>query len=67
MVEQAKITYSDGAEGRFFSEDGRWFFEHQLPERNARTKPMRYERGFLKTVAQRSRSVTSIEFTQTEA
>lgn len=67
VVHQAKVTYADGVVGRFFSTDGTWFYEHQLPDSNARTKPFSYEREWLKGVAQMSRSIVGIEFTETAA
>lgn len=67
VVHQAKVAYSDGTVGRFFSTDGTWFYEHQLPDPNARTKPFSYEREWLKGVAEMSSQIRSIEFTETEA
>ncbi|MBS1862999.1 MAG: hypothetical protein JSS68_14960 [Actinobacteria bacterium] len=67
VIHQAQITYSDGKTGRFFSTDGTWFYEHQLPEKNARTLPFRYERAWLKSVATGLEAISAIEFTETEA
>lgn len=66
-IHQAKVTYSDGKLGRFFSEDGTWFYEHQLPDPHARTKPFSYERQWLKGVAQSSSQIAGVEFTETQA
>lgn len=65
-IHQATVTYADGSEGKFFSTDGQWFYEHHLPEKNRKFTPMRYERGFLKSCA-RSSTVSSVEFVETEA
>lgn len=67
IVHQAKVQYSDGAKGSFFSTDGRWFYEGGLPETNARTRPMKYSREWLKGIAVGSGVISSIEFTETEA
>ncbi len=67
VVHQAKVTYSDGTTGRFFSADGIWFYEHQLPDPHAQTKPMQYEREWLKAMARRSSQIAGIEFTETAA
>lgn len=60
-VHQATVNYSDGKIGQFFSRDGEWFFEHQLPDPE-QPEPMSYERGWLERIAAGSASVTSIEF-----
>jgi len=67
VVHKAKVTYVDGTVGRFFSTDGTWVYEHQLPDPQARTKPMHYEREWLKDVCQASSQIASIEFTETGA
>lgn len=67
VIHQAKVQYSDGKTGRFFSRDGTWFYEHQLPERGARTSPFKYERNWLKGVAAHSTAIASIEFSVTQA
>jgi hypothetical protein len=66
-IHQAKITYGDGKLGRFFSEDGTWFYEHQLPDSHARTKSMKYSREWLKGIAVGSSVIASVEFTETRA
>jgi hypothetical protein len=65
-MHQAKVRYNDGAKGSFFSTDGRWFYEGGLPDPNARTRPMKYEREWLKQAAGSS-VIDSIEFTETRA
>lgn len=60
-IHQATVKYSDGKTGHFFSRDGEWFFEHQLPDPE-QPEPMSYERGWLERIADGSASVTSIEF-----
>ena len=64
MIHQADVRYADGGRGLFFSEDGRWFYEHSLPDPHARTMPMRYEREWLKQAAAESGIIDSIEFTE---
>jgi len=66
LVHQAKITYTDGTESRFVSEDGEFFYENQFPEKGRGFSPMRYGRSWLKQAATELKSATAIEFTETE-
>lgn len=68
VVHQAKVAYSaksGGGTGRFFSTDGRWFYENQLPDPKGKISPIKYEREWLKQAAE-SDVIDSIEFTETE-
>lgn len=64
MIHQAEVRFADGTQQLFLSEDGRWFFERQLPDPHGSTLPMRFEREWLKQAAQYSDVISSIEFTE---
>jgi hypothetical protein len=67
MIHQATVTYDDGTESRFYSEDGRFFYENQLPDPHGRTTPLRYEREWLKQAARCMKQIKAIEFTERSA
>lgn len=69
-LHQAEVIYSSGNRGMFFSTDGWWFYEHQLPNPNpppGSWEPFCYARSWLEGVARRSPAIASIDFIEVSA